>query len=47
MKYIDKDKIIPWLEHELEICDMDEEYAYQYVKDMIEIGLFDWQQGSE
>lgn len=41
-KYIDKDKILPWLK-ERRGCSIDTEYLV----DMINNGFFDWQQGSE
>jgi hypothetical protein len=57
-RYIDKDKILPWLESEINfhMDDADGEYAYQKflllrqlvdIKHFIENGMFDWQQGSE
>lgn len=44
-KYIDKDKIVPWLE-----ATMDNGYDkidIDYLIELIDMGIWDWQQGSE
>lgn len=43
-RYIDKDKILPWL---IEIEDKYGGVDVDYLIGLIEDGFFDWQQGSE
>jgi hypothetical protein len=45
--YIAKDKIMDSLRMKMRLCSVEEQRAYQNVIDWIELGLYDWQRGSE
>jgi hypothetical protein len=46
--YVDKDKIIPWLDSEIKNTEESKDYrrAMLMVKAGINFGMWDWQQGS-
>lgn len=46
-KYIDVDKIVPWLREEERTAHPVDKNVYKYVREKIEAGFFRFEQGSE